>query len=96
MQIKVFHTSRRTSLGDEVADDLSKEKVDLVRQELATSTDLSHRVSKVLMAWLNNTRVSMELVRDMLMELKARTDLHVHIGLCYATAAMEMGVLCGR
>jgi hypothetical protein len=79
VQIKVFHTSRLTSLGDKIADDLSKGKVDLVRP--LVETDMSHRVSKVLMAWLNNPRVSMELGRD------------VHVSFCYATAAMEMGVL---
>ena len=53
---------------------------------------VSHRVSRVLMAWLNNPRVAMELDRDMLMELKATIDLNVHVGLSYATAAIEMGV----
>ena len=56
---------------------------------------MSHRVSKVLMAWLKNPRVSMELGRGVLMELKARTDLNVHVVFCYTTAAMEMGVLGG-
>ena len=44
---------------------------------------------------MKNPRVSMELGRDVLMESKARTDLNVHVGFCYATAAMEMGVLGG-
>ena len=90
-QIKVFHTSRRTSLGDKIADDLSKGKVDLVRS--LVETDVSHWVSKVLMAWLKNPSVSMELGRDVLMELEARKYLNVHVGFCYTTAAMEMGVL---
>ena len=45
VQIKVFHTSRRTSLGDKIADDLSKGKVDLVKP--LVETDVSHRISKV-------------------------------------------------
>ena len=88
VQMKVFHTSRRTSLGDRVADDLSKGKVELVRQELATLVDISHRVSKILMAWLNSPTVNMELGRDVLMVLKATTGLDVHVGMSYARAAI--------
>ena len=57
---------------------------------------MSHRVSKVLMAWLKHPRVSSELGRDVLMELEARKDLNVHVGFCYTTAAMEMGLLYGH
>ena len=34
----------------------------------------------------------MELGREVLMELKAAAELNVHVGISYATAAIEMGV----
>ena len=58
---------------------------------MATSVDVSHRVSRVLMAWLNNPRVTMELGREVLMELKAAAGLNVHVGISYATAALGGG-----
>ena len=55
--------------------------------------DISYRVSKVLMTWLNNPMVNMKLGGDVLMELKATTGLDVHVGMSYATAAIGMGVM---
>ena len=45
--INVFHTSRRTSLGDRIADDLSKGKTDSVLTELPGSKDVTDRASKI-------------------------------------------------
>ena len=53
---------------------------------------VSHKDSRVLMAWVNNPRVAMELGREVLMELKAAAELNVHVGISYATVAIEMGV----
>ena len=47
---------------------------------------VSHKDSRVLKAWLNSPRVAMELGRDVLMDLKATTELKVHVGLSYCTA----------
>ena len=88
--IKVFHTSRRTSQSDRIADDLCKGKVDLVRQELTESRDVSTRVSKVML--MQRPKVNMELGRAVLMELSARPGLAVHVGMSYKTAACELGV----
>ena len=41
VQIRVFHTGRRTSLGDKVADDLSKGKVGQVMEDLPGSKNIS-------------------------------------------------------
>ena len=90
--VKVFHTRRRTDLGDELADDLSKNKLDSIKQAMPGDSDRSHRVSSVLLKWLENPRVRMELGRDVLMELKAKSKAAVEVGLSYLTAANELGV----
>ena len=90
--IKVYHTSRRTSLGDQVADDLSKGKVQEVMQALPGSKDVSARASRVLLSWLQSPAVSMELGRSVLIEMSTDKDLDVQIGISYESAALEMGV----
>ena len=90
--IKVFHTSRRTSFGDKVADDLSKGKVDDVMQAMPESKDVSDRASKVLLSWLQAPAVSMELGRSVLVEMSANKDLDVQVGISYEAAAVELGV----
>ena len=94
VQIKVFHTSRRMSLGDRIVDDLSKGKIAQVLRELPESVDISSRVSRTMLTWLRNPRVDMELGRDVLLELAARPGLDVHVGFSYRTAALELGVKC--
>ena len=88
----MFHTSRRTSLGDKVADDLSKDKVLDVMQALPGSRDVTAKASKVLLSWLKAPRVDMELGRAVLVELAMQTEVEVQVGLSYEAAALEMGV----
>ena len=90
--IKVFHTRRRTDLGDKLADDLSKNKLESTKQVMPNNSDRSHEVSRVLIEWLANPRVRMELGRDVLIELKTRSKAAVEVGLSYLTAANELGV----
>ena len=90
----MFHTSRRTSLGDRIADDMSKGKIGQVFQVLPESVDISSRVSRTMLTWLRNPRVDMELGRDVLLEMAARPGLDVHVGFSYRTAALELGVQC--
>ena len=59
---------------------------------MPADSDRSHEVSRVLMKWLENPRVRMELGRDVLMELKAKSKAAVEVGLSYLTAANELGV----
>ena len=94
VQIRVFHTGRRTSLGDKVADDLSKGKTAQVVLDLPGSVDISARVSKKMLQWLNFPKVDMELGRTVLQELKVRPGLDVHVGFSYKSAALELGVDC--
>ena len=89
--VKVFHTRRRTYLGDELADDLSKNKLESIKHVMPVDSDRSHEVSRVLMKWLENPRVRMELGRDVLMELKAKSKAAVEVGLSYLTASNELG-----
>ena len=89
--IKVFHTRRRTRLGDVVADDLSKNNLDKVRAVLPRGKDVSRRVSRVLTNWLTKPAVSMELGREILRELKGSSKAEVHVGISYRTAATELG-----
>ena len=93
VQIKVFHTRRRTSVGDELADDLSKGKLDMVEELMPGGIDISYRVSKVLLDWIKNPFVKMELGRKVLLELQNSDGLLADPGFDYRTAALELGVL---
>ena len=90
--VKVFHTRRRTDLGDKLADNLSKNKLESIKHAMPGSSDRSHEVSRVLIEWLRNPSVRMELGRDVLMELKTKSKAAVEVGLSYLTAANELGV----
>ena len=48
MQAKIFHTGRRTTVGERVADALSKGNSQEVQEEMPGAVEVSHRVSKVL------------------------------------------------
>ena len=89
--IRVFHTARRTSLGDKVAGDLSTDKILDVMQVLPGSKDVSCRASRVMLNWLKAPRVDMELDRVVLLELAARAEVEVQVGLSYEAAALELG-----
>ena len=89
--IKVFHTRRRTRLGDTVADDLSKNNLDRVQAILPRGEDISWKVSRVLTNWLTKPFVSTELGREILKELKGSSEAEVHVGISYRTAANELG-----
>ena len=45
---KIFHTGRRISIGERVADALSKGKMQEVFMEMTGAVDVSSRASKVL------------------------------------------------
>ena len=75
VQAKVFHTGRRTSSGERVADALSKGKMDEVEMEMPGARDVSARSSKVLLKWLEEPRVDRALGRKGLMEISRRCDV---------------------
>ena len=77
-----------------MADDLSKGKVGQVMEDLPGSKNISDRVSKTMLTWLRKPKVEMELGRSVLLELVAKPDLDVHVGVSYRSAALELGVDC--
>ena len=91
--IKVFHTRRRTAIGDSIADDLSKNKIDDVVKAWPHGKDVTGDVSQVLLKWLESPKVDMELGREVLKELKVKSLTEVNIGVSYASIAMEIGAV---
>ena len=69
VQAKVYHTGRRTIMGERVADALSKGKMEEVEQEMSGARDVSARASRVLLDWIANPRVDRELERKGLLEV---------------------------
>ena len=75
VQAKVYHTGRLTSMGERVADALSKGKMEEVEQEMPGARDVSARASRVLLDWIANPRVDRELGRKGLLEVSRRCDV---------------------
>ena len=48
MRVKIFHTGRRSTEGERVADALSKGNRLEVQEEMPGAVEISHRVRKVL------------------------------------------------
>ena len=90
--IKVFHTSRRTSVGDQLADDLSKGVVDSAATLLPDSVNVSDKVSKVLLHWISDPYIKMELGRSVLLEIQRSCEVDVDVGFDYKSAARELGI----
>jgi hypothetical protein len=49
-------------------------------EDLPGSRNISDRVSKTMLTWLRYPKVDMELGRSVLLELEAKPDLNVHVG----------------
>ena len=94
--IKVFHTRRRTSLGDQIADDLSKGVVSNLNDSLPGHRDVSCTVSRVLLKWIERPMVKFELGRDVLLEVKAKLGLDVNAGPSYTLMSQDYTDLCQR
>ena len=56
VKAKIFHTGRRTSVGERVADALSKGNMEEVHQKMLWGVDVTSRASKVLLNWIKNPR----------------------------------------
>jgi hypothetical protein len=72
---RIFHTGRRTTVGERVADALSKGKFAEVEAEMPGAVDVSYRCSKVLSRWIHDPRVDRALGRRCLQEVAARADV---------------------
>ena len=77
VKVKLFHTGRRTSKGERVADALSKGKMKEVEADMPGALDVSERGSKVLRRWINDPRVDRDLARRVLREVSLRVDVHI-------------------
>ena len=63
VKVKLFHTGRRTTMGERVVDALSKGNMLEVEEEMPGATDVTVKGSKVLERWINDTRVDRDLAR---------------------------------
>ena len=71
----IFHTSMRTSVGERVADTLSKGKTEEVHQEMPGAVDVTSRASEVLFNWIKNPRVDRAMARKGLVEVAGRYEV---------------------
>jgi hypothetical protein len=77
VNVRLFHTGRRTSMGERVADALSKGNMQEVRNEMPAGIDVSERSSKVLLRWIGNPRVDRALGRKGLLEVAGRCNVEL-------------------
>ena len=89
VKIKVFHTRRRTSLGDQVADDLSKGVLYKLNDYLPGHSDITSTVSRTLVKWIERPMVRFELGRQILNEIEAARSLDVNAGPSYTAMSGE-------
>jgi hypothetical protein len=77
VNVRLFHTGRRTSMGERVADALSKGNMQEVRNEMPAGIDVSERSSKVLLRWIGDPRVDRALGRKGLLEVAGRCNVEL-------------------
>ena len=75
--MRIFHTGRRTTVGERVADALSKGNFVEVEKEMPGAVDVTHRCSRVLSRWMTDPRVDRALGRRCLQEMAVRGDVMV-------------------
>ena len=88
VKLRLFHTGRRTTVGERVADALSKGDWKEVEREMPGAVDVSGRKSVVLDRWLHDPRVDRDMASRVLREVSTRVD--VHIGKNYVLEMEEM------
>jgi hypothetical protein len=74
---RIFHTGRQTSVGERVADALSKGNFTEVDEEMPGAVDVTHRCSQVLSQWIHDPRVDRALGWRCLQEMAVRADVLV-------------------
>ena len=62
--MRIFHTRRRTTVGERVADALSKGNFVEVEKEMPGAVDVTHTCSHVLSRWIHDPRVDRAMARD--------------------------------
>ena len=81
IKIQVFYQRRRTDLGDQIVDHLSKGEMTQVEALWPEGMEWSGEESRVLKTWIERPRVMIDLGRKLLEEM--RNDLVVHVGCDY-------------
>ena len=87
--IQVFYQRRRTDLGDQIVDHLSKGEMPQVEALWPEGVEWSGKPSKVLNNWIEQPRVMVDLGRRLLIELSE--ELEVHVGRDYREDARRQG-----
>ena len=75
--IQVFYQRRRTDLGDQIVDHLSKGEMQQVEALWPEGVKWAGKPSNVLRNWIEQPRVMMDLGRRLLIELSKTLDVHV-------------------
>ena len=91
IEIQVFYQRRRTDLGDQIVDHLSKGEMTQVEALWPEGVEWSGEESEVLKTWIDRPRVMVDLGRKLLEELS--NDLVVHVGCDYRRLDVRTDVL---
>ena len=75
--IQVFYQRRRTELGDQIVDHLSKGEMHQVEALWPEGVEWAGKPSNVLRTWIDQPRVMVDLGRRLLIELSENLDVHV-------------------
>ena len=79
--VRIIHTGRRTSVGDQVVDHLSKHEMSQVASLVPGMTDVSTAFSPVLRSWIMKPVSSRGLGRNVLVELNRNGRDMIRAGL---------------
>ena len=71
-QVRIFHTGRRTSVGDKVVDHLSKYEMDDAHSLVPNMLDVRDRLPRTMENWINKPRPCQDLGRKVLVELSRK------------------------
>jgi len=93
VKVKLFHTGRRTSKGERIADALSKGNMEEVKNEMPDGVDVSEKCSKVLNRWIHDPRVDRDLARRVLGEVQSKVEVFIGMNI---TLEMEEMLREGR
>ena len=85
----MFYQRRRTDLGDQIVDHLSKGEMPQVEALWSEGVEWSRKTSKVLNNWIEQPRVMVDLGRRLLIELSE--ELEVHVGRDYREDVRRQG-----
>ena len=92
-RMKVYHTGRRTSVGDKVVDHLSKHEMEAAANLIPGMSDVSDKLPEAVGEWIRRPLPKQDLGRKVLEELQGRFP--VKLGRDYRQDLEDL-VLSGR